>query len=413
MLLKLRFVRADWREKLLTFLLIAMSGMPLFYKDPVFQWLLLLVTPVLLFLSLKKKLAVPKYLVYYLGFYTVISVGQAFTFNFFEVKTFIGFVLRIVLTFLIVQRVGVRFPQHYVKVLYFLTVFGFCLYLPGVFVPGFEQFMISNFGNAIASIQSGEGILYGAKPNIGIFTFSIKAYAHISPFPRNSGPFWEPGAYAGFLMLAIIFNTARTANLWNRENRVFMFALITTFSTAGYIVLGLYLVGYYGIFTRKSKVVLMLPVVLVVFYYLFNSVGFLRDKFDQHVTNVETTDLSNQKRTRVVSGLLDLQDVVKYPIFGRGRSLETRYGKFNHAREIHRNNGTSNFAATFGVIAFLMYFLLLHRFLGQIQVKEVSAYPIYLVFIVLLMGMSEAYFMKPLFLGLTMYPLMKFNTLKH
>ncbi|MBL4587418.1 MAG: hypothetical protein JKX84_10240, partial [Flavobacteriales bacterium] len=132
--------------------------------------------------------------------------------------------------------------------------------------------------------------------------------------------------------------------------------------------------------------------------------------FEEHIVNVETTDLSNQKRTRAVSGLLDLRDVAKYPLFGRGRSLETRYGKFQNTSEIHRNNGTSNFAATFGVIAFLMYFMLLHRFFGQIQMKKARGFPLYLVFVVLILGMSEAYFMKPLFLGLTMYPLMKFSS---
>ncbi|MBL4585514.1 MAG: O-antigen ligase family protein, partial [Flavobacteriales bacterium] len=333
--------------------------MPLFYKDPVFQLLLLLVTPILIILSFKERKTVPKYLVYYLGFYIALSVGQAITFNFFEVKTFVGFALRLTFTFLIIQRVGERFPQYYVRLLYFLSIFGFCLYVPGVLIPGFEQFMINNIGNAVASIQAGDGNLYNVKPNIGIFTFSIHHYSYQSIFPRNSGPFWEPGAYAGFLMLAIIFNTARTTVLWNKENRVFMIALLTTFSTGGYIALGLYLVGYYGIFLRRSKMIMMLPIVMAMFYYIFNSVGFLREKFEEHIVNVETTDLSNQKRTRAVSGLLDLQDVAKYPFFGRGRSLETRYGKFHNTSEIHRNNGTSNFAATFGVIAFLMYFMLL------------------------------------------------------
>ena len=57
---------------------------------------------------------------------------------------------------------------------------------------------------------------------------------------RNCGPFWEPGAYQGFLNLAItlliLTNNIRDKKFWINI-AILIVTIITTFSTGGYIVL--------------------------------------------------------------------------------------------------------------------------------------------------------------------------------
>lgn len=63
---------------------------------------------------------------------------------------------------------------------------------------------------------------------------------------RNFGPFWEPGAFQGFLNIGILF--VLTDKFDNRNKIKFVLlsiTVLTTLSTTGFIVWGLLLIGYY------------------------------------------------------------------------------------------------------------------------------------------------------------------------
>jgi len=74
-------------------------------------------------------------------------------------------------------------------------------------------------------------------------------FHHSGDTTRNSGPFWEPGAFAGYLELALIFALAQRQKLtW--KPIALVLAILTTMSTAGYA--GLAAIGGIWLF-GKSK----------------------------------------------------------------------------------------------------------------------------------------------------------------
>ena len=59
---------------------------------------------------------------------------------------------------------------------------------------------------------------YKTSPSIILYTFdpiAMKDY-------RNPGPFWEPGAFAVYLIVALIFNIIKEGNLLTKKNVVFL-----------------------------------------------------------------------------------------------------------------------------------------------------------------------------------------------
>jgi len=61
---------------------------------------------------------------------------------------------------------------------------------------------------------------------------------------RNSGPFWEPGAYGGYLLLIPLFflNEPDFFLKNKRKSLVLFLALLSTMSTTAYLSIGIYLV---------------------------------------------------------------------------------------------------------------------------------------------------------------------------
>ena len=137
-------------------------------------------------------------------------------------------------------------------------------------------------------------------------------------FARNSGPFWEPGAYQGFLIIAILFL------LFNKESikhikikfLLFVVTVLTTSSTTGYILATLLVITFHkrieDIFLGKgrslrtpSKIIVFLLLVGVVGYIIYS--GNISDKFTS--TNVS----GNVRRNDLANSLIMIFDK---PIFG-------------------------------------------------------------------------------------------------
>jgi hypothetical protein len=100
---------------------------------------------------------------------------------------------------------------------------------------------------------------------------------------RNSGIFHEPGAFSLYLMLAIIINTFNTRNTLDKKNIILAIILLTTFSTAGYILLILFLA--YAI--PKSKMhpslkIIVFIVMIIATIKTYTSQEFLQKKIKEN-----------------------------------------------------------------------------------------------------------------------------------
>ena len=91
-------------------------------------------------------------------------------------------------------------------------------------------------------------------------------------FERNAGPFWEPGAFQGYLILAILFIlNEKNIKSHMKSLIVLMMAVITTMSTTGYILLAILICYFVVIYWQQSlkkskdKLFMVFKVVGVIF----------------------------------------------------------------------------------------------------------------------------------------------------
>lgn len=390
----------EYTNYALVFILIALSGFPFFYMDPLFRPLLLVSCVFAVFVFFKRGHKWGTFIWKYLLVFFLIVLGQFFVFSYFPLITIFGYLLRIILAFCIIKITGKTFVDYYTKILYFFCVVSFFFYFPTILFPDFEHFIVSNI-TPLFDLPQDPNNMYSITPNVIIFNFNSELNNPSSTLIRNSGPFWEPGAFAGFTIIALIFNIIKTHRLFNRVNLVFIIAILSTLSTAGYIALSL-LVFFYLLQNAKPVFkYLFIPIVIGVSFYAFYNLEFLNAKIDKNVQSIGVSNTSN----RFVSAITDIEDVSEYWLFGRGFNVKTRYDTRDIIfEETHRNNGITGLLVNIGIIGIILYFFMMLKSFKQFcEVNKFTPYFAYSSMIVILtIGFAEGYFTKVLFIVLTM-----------
>lgn len=387
----------------LVFVVIAISGFPFFCMDPLFKPLLFVSFILALLIMHVRGKRWNKFIINYIYVFLLISLGQAMTFSSLPAITIIGYIIKILLAYCVVQITEEKFIKYYVNILYFFAIISFFFFLPTLIQPNFERFFTSHI-TPFFNLPQDSNAFYKITPNIIIFNFNSELD---NPWGlgliRNSGPFWEPGAFAGFLIIAIIFNVIKEGKFWNKKNIIFTISILTTCSTAGYIALFILFLLYLTI--KKGLIIklVVIPVISVAFYFGYNSLSFLNSKVEKGLGTVDNDNTGN----RFVSGLTDLKDIKNYWLVGRGFNEETRYSrqaKLLSGIEKHRNNGITALGVNIGLIGLILYFyfifIALKRLCITYHFSGLFAY--YSLFVIFIIGFSEGYFTKVFFILLTM-----------
>lgn len=150
-------------------------------------------------------------------------------------------------------------------------------------------------------------------------------------FHRNAGPYWEAGMYVCFVTIALCFLVFEE-NLFNPQKAkiyflIFIFTIISTMSTTGYIVLVVFAMFYFAKQPFETKKQLVLKLFLGIFI-----VGAVILLLQSNVVQEKlfTNNSSIIKRTANITGGLKI--IQKQPIIGLGfrsdlsRKLEIVYG---------------------------------------------------------------------------------------
>ena len=108
---------------------------------------------------------------------------------------------------------------------------------------------------------------------------------------RNNGPFWEPGVFQIYINIALIFLLFNKKKLNIKYLFVYLFALITTISTTGYVSFAIIALAYIydkGKYIKFHHVLIILGLFLGAFYYISsNEELYLRlfGKFEEGSSN--------------------------------------------------------------------------------------------------------------------------------
>ncbi len=382
------------------FLLLSLSGINFFNASDNFL-LLVFFLNVGIFIYRKEKVD-NGFLGFFL-FFIFLSLAQVIWFSDGNIKSLIGFLVRILIAYLVIKN-SASFLNTFLRLLFFLTVVSLFFYLFFLLFPSIEETLFVNkhiWDNPATHEYKKSLIIYNIfrEPLFGIEALGLFG------LPRNSGPFWEPGAFGGYLTIGVAFELILFRR-FSRRMLVFLLALVTTFSTAGYLAVSVFFLLYFIFLeTNKKRKILIFPVLVAISIFLLFNVEFMATKMAAQIKGFEEGqiyDTQSDDDTRLGSTILDWKDFQRSPIFGTGPSDETRYGKKEAL--FMRTNGLTDLVVRIGLLGFLficiIYFRSLKNYFQKIEISKPKACAVILLFITFLISTSETYFNMPFFWSL-------------
>lgn len=293
--------------------------------------------------------------------------------------------------FFITKHLGCKFPYVYFNILFYLSsvsLFFFGLMIFTGIIPDIP--FISEDGYK------------------GIFFYNIRWNEIIDK--RNCGPFWEPGAFGGYLVCVAILYFNKLGWLWKRHKKkciIILITILTTFSTQAYLslflVIVLYKIGDKLSFLKILGMILLSSIILILAYI---NIPFLGNKLDEQIVlsqNVDDHD-SMLSANRFTTFIIEMSIFSESPFIGKTANQEILYGDYPFIlSEIDRNggygsgSGISTNLAAYGMFPFLIWLLLSFDNLKK-QIGFQST--IVCLFVLLCLGNAEQYSDQILFLSI-------------
>lgn len=397
----------SWREIALVTLVLVYSGNPA--PGSILSMDMQLVTLALFFLLLllkKTRQPITSEFTLVVIIFAIILFEQCITFTFYPFTTISGFFIRLFIGYALLKVIK-KFPIIFVQTMVLLSLLSFLFYIPYLLfsVAGVDvERIISSLSNLLGSSS------FSRRP--------LLLHTFLGDFsPRNCGMFWEPGAFAGYLNLAMIFlaitKTKIEKSYYKRYFIILSLALGTTLSTTGYIIYPLVLLlhrDWSSLTLRKSlerillTTFIIIPTIILFAVLSYQNFDFIGNKIEKQIQTVEHS-AHGWHKTRFGSLLLDVKYIKQRPLTGWGLHSQTRY--YLHpwlAKESQgMGNGFSDFTAKFGLIG--MGAWLTGVFIGFKKFFAGKTLPSVLsCFIIILLLQGEAFLNYPFFLGMVFLP---------
>lgn len=376
--------KIKFEDYLLMFLLMGVSGNRLFDElGGSFLYLFMVVFELVIYGNRIGKEAWNKVL-WWVVMFVVIFLGQLITLKIIGYLACINYIFKVITAFFAVFILKDKFAPTYFNTMVWLSKIALILW--GLNVLGLYLPAVMHFSNKT------ESLIFYTQPSSNRFIGSMGVL-------RNFGMFWEPGAYAGYLLITFFLFINRLDYLWLNYRKsciVLIVALLTTFSTTGYLIFAV-LVLFFLNDRIKKKVVLwgISAIVLAGMFYVFNTIDFLGNKILYEYENASSMNQYDIRFGRMGAFVFDMQYIRMHPIFGNGLLKETRFSQhIAFADNLNAfSNGFSGEIAYFGIPFMLIYLIAVFRnpslkqkwrlmilILLLLQSEYYMNYPIYFIF---------------------------------
>lgn len=283
----------------------------------------------------------------------------------------------------------------YERLLYLLAVVSLVLW-------GFQVLAGGDFlFNIISRFSFLEEMSFVSGRGLSTIIYSIQPYAttliNEHTISRNCGFAWEPGSYSSYLAIGIYINLFMTKRDENSRKRfwVLLAAILSTFSTTGYVLLSLIMI-FYLVNRDFKKILLMIPVAVIALV-LFFSLPFMKDKIVELVKEPEGMDElvyqsigreTNVTPQRFTSLIITLIDFKNNPVLGLAAHHEESWVE-QAGSSISAISGIGNLLAQFGLAGFIPFliFTLKSSFLFATYFNYRGKYLLFLM----ILGISISY----------------------
>ncbi|HET6225848.1 MAG TPA: hypothetical protein VFF27_06185 [Bacteroidia bacterium] len=389
--------RMDLTNYFCVFFLVAISGFPFFYAAQLNILFLFIFT---LFIFFKRSIKFDGRAFKIMLFFYIVDILQVIIIKPFVPMTMLGTYTRLFVAFFVVALCGRQYTKYYSNIIYHLAIISLFFYIPCIASPAIRHFCETTLSAPFKPPFTEVNEFYERSPTIIIYNF----HEVLAEF-RNSGPFWEPGAFAIFIILALIFNLIDERTLWSKKNILLSIVLLTTLSTTGFVAFFVLVMSYYFATGNIIKNIFIMATVLPLAISLYFSLEFLSAKIEDNIAIA-----GEDKSSRFGSGLADITDWAKSPIIGWGRGA-MRYGgrQFTFfTAEQHRNNGLTALLASYGIVIFLVLLGNYYKSLTTLCAAHSfnKSFAFFSFIVILLLGFSQTIFQYPFFYSLMFIHLM-------
>lgn len=213
---------------------------------------------------------------------------------------------------------------------------------------------------------------------------------------RLSGVYWEPGAYQIPLNLTyLLYFQEILDNKIQRKDRIkfiiVTIALLMTQSTAGFMMLGIFLCAYIYESIRQSKI--SIKKLGLFFIIIVSIVGIYNSDTIQNKLNRKTDADSSSYSIRMMDNIAMIKMIQNRPLFGYGQ--DSKEGRIISAQlgNLTNSNGILAMSVGLGCVYLLIYLMFLHKGLCKVYNNRLS-FLILLLFIFL--QSFEVYWYFPL-----------------
>lgn len=296
-----------------------------------------------------------------------------------------------------------KFATTYTKVVYYLALLSLILFSLFLLFPQTTNFFTINLNRADTRY-------------INLFF-----YIHFVDMFRNTGIFREPGVYIIYLNIAVFIELFFKKTPNRKYLVVFIIAILTTLSTAGFIILGL--IGL--IYTLKNKSAKTISQVVFVFILVVSFIIYNFELFETTLLKFETKDSGfSGALARTSSFWIPFNIFVDSPFLGVGLS------KFTDLYEIysssmygiilksggHSTNTLMNQLATYGLISATIMSIGFFKLTAFFSKSHLLRFLIFIAFLLLLSNEDIRFsllFSTLLFYGLNNKNVKDFNNFTH
>ncbi len=374
-------------DYLLLLATIAVSGVPFFTTSILYMPLF----AVLLFVFLLRNETFDiSFLLLVLALVTITAI-QSYVFNFFSLQTSVGVFLRVLTAYLVIKILKDKFIPYFIQIVYVMAIISIPFYLLVSFSPAAVD-LLKTVSNSVQFLNVSQQNL----PTI--IVYNLYRVHEI----RNTGPFWEPGAFAGFLVLAFMFNEFVVSQRRNKVRVVLLVTILTTFSTTGYLALSVFLAFYF--FTKVKSPLTKLIVIMLIpasGYLAYSNLDFLGKKIEAQIERATSgadpyrKDLNTQRFLNILRDVIDFKG---HETVGRGSNPKTRYS-YNPDQQI-RTVGLTDILVRMGLPFALLMLILLYYSISKFlhangHYSLISTLGVFLTILATLT--SEVYFNFPFY----------------
>ncbi|NVJ48607.1 MAG: hypothetical protein HWE07_15840 [Cytophagia bacterium] len=296
---------------IIIFTIIFISGASILSQDDIYQIIFFVV---LLGVAILKKIQLNKFFLLILIFWFLINlVAIIFISTPFYIYGFLGVIIRFSIAYLSLKIIGSElFWMKLENIIFKLTFISLPIFLLNILFP-------QEFSSFVTLFKPITNEIFYAKEIQSNYWYSF-FYTHTGrPEFRNAGFMWEPGAFGMMIVIFVGFNWVKFGFSFDKRIIVYFLALITTFSTAGYLAFSLLFMAF-TIYTKKFYLAIFAIGIFIIFSGLILNLEFLLPKINLYLENVANQEVYFQSHTdrieanRVLYFYFNFLKIIEYPI---------------------------------------------------------------------------------------------------